>query len=53
MGQERVEGLLCVLHSGTLGAVSEAEVEMETVLRGLLVHRIDGSWAYKNRVPCI
>ena len=52
--QERMGGLLCVLHSGTLGAVSKAEVENgDSVLKGLLMHRIDGSRAYKNRVPCI
>lgn len=49
-----MEGLLRALPSGTLGAVSQAKVERgETVLEGRLTHRIDGSWAFKNRDPSL
>lgn len=45
-----MEGLLHALPSGTLGAVNQAKVECgEIVLEGWLTHRIDGSWAFKNR----
>jgi len=50
-----MEGLLHALPSGTLGAVSQAKVEcgevVLLVLEEWLTHRIDGSWAFKNRDP--